>query len=307
MKSLFFACVLLFAPVLAAQGQEAAPADTGAVQPPGQPGVATDTGTTSIPPQEQVPTDTGTGAPPADAPADTAMPVVVPPVSDSIPSADTTTAPPVEAAPQDTTSIPPAPAPPPREAEPAPVTPQPESAAAEEEETAAEPKQPNRVGLGLVFNDEAPMALRAWFNPKVGLDVGLGINLRQVVDERILPQHPESTTTFLNLSFDLGLPVRVMRHDKVDLIVRPGFGFRTRPEFTFSIEDPNVRAVETTLELEINGSIGFEYYPFEKASFGLFTGLALIQTRPGGVGSTSMRVESLPKKATNFAFRYYAF
>jgi hypothetical protein len=131
--------------------------------------------------------------------------------------------------------------------------------------------------------------------------------LRQVQDQTLLVPNPESTTTFLDLNFDLGLPVRVMRHGRVDLIVRPGFGFRTRPEFTFAIEDPSVRAVETTLELEINGSIGFEYYPFEKASFGLFTGLALVQTRPGGVGSTSLRVESLPKKAANFAFRYYLF
>ncbi|HXF48685.1 MAG TPA: hypothetical protein VNL73_04580 [Verrucomicrobiae bacterium] len=301
MKRLIFACALFFAPALTAEGQETTPADTGAVSIPGQPGTATDTGMTSIPPQEQTPADTGVPAP-----ADT-TPAVVPPIQETVPPTDTVAVPSnTTTEPADTTAIPPAPLPPPREAEPASVTPQPEGAAAEEEE-AAEPKQPNRVGLGLVFNDEAPMALRAWFNPKVGLDVGLGINLRQVVDERIIPQDPESTTTFLDLSFDLGLPVRVLRHDKVDLIVRPGFGFRTRPEFTFSLEDPNVRAVETTLELEINGSIGFEYYPFEKVSFGLFTGLALVQTRPGGVGSTSVRVESLPKKAANFTFRYYAF
>ncbi|MGH8003166.1 MAG: hypothetical protein ACRECJ_00360, partial [Limisphaerales bacterium] len=112
---------------------------------------------------------------------------------------------------------------------------------------------------------------------------------------------------FLELSFDLGLPVRVLRRDKVDFIVRPGFGFRTRPGFFADINQPDVRSVETSLELEVNGSVGFEYYPFEKVSFGLFTGIALVQNRPGGVGSTSLRVESLPKEAVNFTFRYYIF
>ncbi|MCI0596600.1 MAG: hypothetical protein L0Z48_08680 [candidate division Zixibacteria bacterium] len=302
MKRFILACVILLAPAVTALGQETAPADTGAVQIPGQPGVATDTGTTSIPPQEQAPTDTG-----APAPADT-TPAVVPPIQETVPPIDTAAVPSDTTTKlADTTAIPPSPAPPPREAEPVPVIPQPESTLEEEGEEAGAPKPPNRLALGLVFNDDAPVAMRAWFNPKVGLDVGLGINLRQVQDQRITPQNPESTTAFLDLSFDLGLPVRVLRHDRVDLIVRPGFGFRTRPGFEFSIEDPSVRSVETSLELEISGTIGFEYYPFPKASFGLFTGVALIQNRPGGAGSTTLRVESLPKKAVNVAFRYYVF
>jgi len=305
MKRFIFACAIFLAPASMTFGQETTPADTGAVQIPSQPGTATDTGTTSIPPSEQSPGDSAAIPPPGGTDTGT---VVVPPVT---PDRGTVTAPSDTSRSADTTAIPPAPPPQPREAEPVPSTPQPEATPAETpgegEEVVGTPKPSNRFALGLVFNDEAPVAMRAWFNPKVGLDVGLGINLRQVVDERIIPQDPESTTNFLDLSFDLGLPVRVMRHERVDLIVRPGFAFRTRPEFTFSIEDPTVRAVETTLELEMNGSIGFEYYPFEKASFGLFAGIALVQTRPGGVGSTSIRVESLPKKAANFAFRYYLF
>ena len=304
MKPLIFACAIFLAPASMTFCQETAPADTGAVQIQSQPGTATDTGTTSIPPSEQSPSDTAAIPPPGGTDTGT---VVVPPVT---PDTVAVAAPSDTSRPADTTVIPPAPPPQPREAEPLPSTPQPEAAPAEapgEEEVVGTPKPSNRFALGLVFNDETPVAMRAWFNPKVGLDVGLGINLRQVQDQTLLVPNPESTTTFLDLSFDLGLPVRVLRHERVDLIVRPGFAFRTRPEFTFSIEDPTVRAVETTLELEMNGSIGFEYYPFEKASFGLFAGIALVQTRPGGVGSTSIRIESLPKKAANFAFRYYLF
>jgi hypothetical protein len=60
--------------------------------------------------------------------------------------------------------------------------------------------------------------------------------------------------------------------------------------------------------LELNGSVGFEYYPFERASFSLFSGIALIADRPGGSGNTILRLESLPaSRGANFTFRYYAF
>ncbi len=307
MKKFIFAWGVFLAAASLALGQEAAPVDTGGVTTSSQPGTpAADTGTVVPPPQESPPADTGA--------------VVVPPV-ERAPSTTPDTA--AAGSPSDTnrtadtTAIPPASLPPPRESAPADtatvVTPPPESAPViaplEEEEEAAsgEPKQPNRFAFGLVFNDEAPLAMRAWFNPRVGLDVGFGVRTRQEVDQTLLVQHPESTTTLLDLSFDLGLPVRALHKEKVDFIIRPGFGFRTRPGFFVDPTDPTVRSVETSLELEINGTAGFEYYPFEKASFGLFTGIALVQTRPGGSGSTSLRVESLPKKAVNFTFRYYLY
>ncbi|HEU4436610.1 MAG TPA: hypothetical protein VFR89_04030, partial [candidate division Zixibacteria bacterium] len=187
MKRFIFACAIFLAPASMTFGQETAPADTGAVQIPSQPGTATDTGTTSIPPSEQSPSDSAAIPPPGGTDTGT---VVVPPVT---PDTGAVAAPSDTSRPADTTAIPPAPPPQPREAEPVPSTPQPEAAPAEtpgEEEVVGTPKPLNRFALGLVFNDEAPVAMRAWFNPKVGLDVGLGINLRQVVDERIIPQDP---------------------------------------------------------------------------------------------------------------------
>lgn len=326
MKKIILAWALFLAPASTVPGQQSAPADTGTVATPSPESTPADTSAVVTPPPQNVPADTAAAPSPADTgavapprqespPADTGA--VVTPPSQNVP-ADTGAVPPP---PADTGAVPPQPADTgtvvPQEkitpAEPGTVPPLQQSAptetaaAPEEEPVLPQESKPNRVGLGIVFNDEAPLSMRAWFNPKVGLDVGVGLKGRRVDDLTDSIQPPQRRTTLLDLSFDLGVPVRVIRKEKVDFIVRPGFGFRTRPDFFVEPADPDVRSVESSVELEINGSVGFEYYPSEKASFSLFTGIALVADRPGGSGNTILRVESFPKKGTNFTFRYYLF
>jgi hypothetical protein len=183
-----------------------------------------------------------------------------------------------------------------------------------DQEAAAETRalKPNRVGFGIVFNDDAPFSIRAWFNPTVGLDAGVGLRGRRVEDSSTISDStptPTKRVSLLDLNFDLGIPIRVFRRERVDFIIRPGFGFRARPSFEVDPEDPTVRSIETTIELEVNGSIGVEYYPINKASFSLSAGLALVAERTGGKISNSIfRLETLPsEKGVNFAFRYYLF
>lgn len=317
MKRFIFACAVFLLPAVSVLGQETPPADTASAVTPSQTTPSADTGNVPVPPPESAPADTGSTSP-----ADTAALPAAPPDTGTVLQPPTT--PPTDtggaATPRDTAAAPPTPAdtgaavPPPTIPSvdtaltaPAPATPPIQTLTPQAEEGGEPPasKPPKRVGLGIVFNDEAPLSLRAWFNPKVGVDVGLGLAVRTVEDLRAAVPSPESTTTFLDLSFDLGIPVRALRHEKLDFILRPGFGFRTRPVFD---QTAGEISVETGLELELNGSAGFEYYPFENASFGLFTGIALIADRPGGSGNTILRLESLPsKKGVNFTFRYYAF
>lgn len=296
MKKIILCWAFLLVPTALAWGQSSTPADTS--PPPTQQTVPVDT--MLFQPQEAPPADTPAVTPPA---VDTGS--ILTPVAPAAP-ADTGKAP----APADTGAAAPPKIITPVEPETTPAPPAPTEAGAEggDELATGQGQKIHRVALGIVFNDEAPLSIRAWFNPKVGLDAGLGLVVRTVEDITATVPSPESTTTFLDLSFDLGLPVRVMRYEKVDLIVRPGFGFRTRPGFFTAESDPSVRSVETSLELEVNGSLGFEYYPFERASFGLVAGIALVANRTGGSGNTIIQVKSLPsEKGVNFAFRYYTF
>lgn len=297
----------------AADSAQKIPADTAALAiPPAKPA---DSGAVSHPSADTTKAAPAPAAPPA--PADTTSKLARPDTAAALPKvpADTTVkpapadtgaaaAPPQKTAPADTGK---AVTPP---AEKVPPTPVPAvTPGAEEGAEAPKPKERNRVGFGIVFNDEAPLAIRAWLNPKVGLDLGIGLRLRTVENLTATIPSPDSTTTFLDLNFDLGLPVRAIRHDKVDFILRPGFGFRTRPEFEIDPKDPTVRSKETTIELEVNGTFGFEYYPFPRASFSLQAGMALITERAGGeIATTNIRVQSIPsEKGVNLAFRYYLF
>jgi hypothetical protein len=319
MKKFIIAAAFLLLSAIQAGSQQTSPPDTGSVQIPSQPDTPADTG--AIPPPETVPADTA--APPqeprdttavsppseiAPAPSDTGATAIPAPAEAPVDSGEIST--PTET-PADTSAAAPAePAAPPAEPEKVlqPTRPTEAPKAATEEPAGGQEPKVHRVAFGIVFNDEAPLAMRAWFNPKVGLDAGLGIAVRTVEDLTATVPSPESTTTFLDLSFDLGLPVRIFRREKVDFIIRPGFGFRTRPGFFAAEDDPNVRSEETSLELEINGSAGFEYYPFERTSFGLTAGVALVANRTGGTGNTVIQFKSLPsEKGANFTFRYYAF
>lgn len=167
-------------------------------------------------------------------------------------------------------------------------------------------EKPNRFGLGLVFNDRASIGARVWFSPKVGLDVALGLQGRRVLDITDSVQPPRTHTTLLDLNFDLGIPVNVLQREKVNFIVRPGFGMRTLADFFIDPADTNVRSIETGVELEFNGTAGIEYFPVRRAGFSLMAGFALVAQRPGGNSNTIIRLESLPSaRGVNFSFRYY--
>ncbi len=267
------------------------PADTGAVTPG-----PVDTAAVAVPPQDTVPADTGASVPqqkvaPADTGAIPAQPAdtgIAAPQEKITPAEPGTVSPPPQSIPEDTAKI------------------------SSPEEEGAKEKPAYRFGLGIVFNDEAPLSIRAWLNPKVGLDIGVGLKARRVDDTvSITDSTPTaaSRVTMLDLNFDLGIPVRVFRTEKVDFLVRPGFGFRTRPGFfTTTREGSTVQSIETSLELEVNGSVGIEYYPSERLSFGLVSGFALVAERTGGTGNTNLRLESLPsRKGVNYSFRYYIF
>jgi hypothetical protein len=176
-------------------------------------------------------------------------------------------------------------------------------AAAQDE---APPSMPNRLGLGIVFNDESPLSARLWFGPKVGIDVGFGLKARRVDDLTDTISPPSRRVSLVDLNFDLGIPVNVLHREKVNFVLRPGFALHTRPGFFIDERDPRIRSIETTFEFEFNGTAGFEYFPIERASFSLLAGFAFVASRPAGTGNTFIRFESLPsERGVNFSFRYY--
>jgi hypothetical protein len=177
-----------------------------------------------------------------------------------------------------------------------------------------------KVGLGF-FNDDAPIGARYWVTERFGIDLGFGLNLRNVVDStrdtnwQTFPGSPTPLTidpskkTLTEFRLDAGLPINLMRTEKVNLLVRPGFTFQRLPffnqvfrdSFVFQqvISDTSMLPGDTSITFlydtvvtpfgsfldtvteersrafDINLNLGIEYFPTENFSVSLFSGVGL--------------------------------
>jgi len=170
-----------------------------------------------------------------------------------------------------------------------------------------------KIGAGF-FNDDAPIGVRWWVTDRFGLDVGFGINLRNEVDStrdtNLLPLIAIEPTkkSLTEFRFDAGLPINLIRTEKVNFLIRPGISFQRIPFFNQIFRDSlRVKVVvdsvyysdpaETTLivrydslripfgsvldtitdersrMVDVNLTVGVEYFPTENLSISLFSGI----------------------------------
>ncbi len=204
-----------------------------------------------------------------------------------------------------------------------------------------------KIGAGF-FNDDAPIGARYWVTDRIGIDLGFGINLRNVVDStkdtNLLPliaQDP-SKKSLLDFRFDAGLPVNLVRTEKVNFLFRPGISFQGVPYFNQIFRDsivfqqviidtslvpgqppdsikfiydtlaiPSGSVLDTITEersksFDINVTLGIEYFPVEHFSVSFFHGIGLRNERKTKNGKSSWAITSRPFfKGTNLGFRYY--
>ncbi len=180
--------------------------------------------------------------------------------------------------------------------------------------TAGAVDKKGKIGAGF-FNDDAPLGARYWLTDRFGFDLGFGINLRSVVDSTRdtnldpLKALEPSKKTLTDFRFDAGLPVNLMRTEKINFLLRPGFSFQRISFFNQifqtlidttqvlsdtslipgqppdsikyrydSVFTPIGTVLDTVIEdlarsIDINLTVGVEYFPTEHFSISLFTGI----------------------------------
>lgn len=168
-----------------------------------------------------------------------------------------------------------------------------------------------KFGLGF-FNDDAPLGGRYWISNRWGLDLGFGINLRSAVDStedtNLLPliRQLPTKTNLTDVRLDGGIVFNALHTEKVNLVIRPGFTFQRAPYFNSFFHDSIIKVpvvIDTTYmgdtlvitidtakvlggppvldtvtkerlrSIDVNLSLGIEYFPTDDFSVSLFAGL----------------------------------
>ena len=142
-----------------------------------------------------------------------------------------------------------------------------------------------RLGLGFTYSD-APIGVRYWVSPKVGLDGGIGIMTRNDGD----------VTDF---SFAAGVPIVLMDDaDRVNFLVRPGI--------LYSSMGTSAQGYDSATNLMISGSLEFEVFVTDDFSVSAAHGFAFNIADSGAPNSSSTSdYGTFGNNMTDFGFHYY--
>lgn len=93
-------------------------------------------------------------------------------------------------------------------------------------------------------NIDAPLGIRWWLSPKVGIDAGLGYGSNQVSTSAT------TTASVSNFTADAGVPIVLKSWDKVHFAVRPGLSYHSQELFGTSDNDITI-TIGGELEAEV--------------------------------------------------------
>ncbi|MDM7915141.1 MAG: hypothetical protein QUU85_07725 [Candidatus Eisenbacteria bacterium] len=140
---------------------------------------------------------------------------------------------------------------------------------------ASEANAESRIGVGY-FRPEAPIGVRIWAAPKIGIDLGIGFQTEDVPDPT--QQDPNNTSTKVGFTFDGGVPI-VLVGDATStaFFVRPGIAFSSEP----------VSADDNATDIVVSGHLGVEHHFAKWFSLEVAHGIYFSSHDPGTPGSDS--------------------
>jgi hypothetical protein len=142
--------------------------------------------------------------------------------------------------------------------------------------------KPGTFGLGW-YSPTAPVGGRLWVSPQFGLDLGLGF-----ANDKALG------TTKSRVHVNFGVPVNVVRTEKVNFFIRPGVEYRTNSR----VDAEN----NETGTIFITADLGAEWFVTEQFSLSVGHGLQFYQLDgTSDWGITALRALSFE----NLGFHFY--
>jgi hypothetical protein len=150
-------------------------------------------------------------------------------------------------------------------------------------------------GLGYFHND-APVGARFWVNERIGIDVGVGFEMTDVIFEG----SKESASSFW---LDAGVPIVVLPTERANFFVRPGLQFASLDDRIYGTGDLD----ETWSRVRISLTPGAEIFFGNNFSLEAGHGIAIdMMTPPDQVSDeTFTTIETFDASVTYLGFHFY--
>lgn len=158
------------------------------------------------------------------------------------------------------------------------------------------PGEHRSVGVGFHTAD-APLGVRWWLSgQKIGIDAGFGFS----ADPAGGGYPDEKLNTW---ALDLGVPIVMHSWDRVHVLFRPGFFYRSEQLVATAPPTPFDTADQTTMALaaEIEG----EVFLVDNVSISASTGIAYTSLNPPGSGDNITSFSTIGRNFTTLGFHLY--
>ncbi len=158
-------------------------------------------------------------------------------------------------------------------------------------------------GLGY-FNSNAPVGVRFWATPVVGVDIGVGFNGTEVAERDTTTGLPTGeTTTATSFWVEAGIPYVVFPGDRANFMVRPGLVFASLDDRSFSMGTGVLD--DTWTEVRVSLTLAGEVFFGEHFSLEAGHGINVQLLSPPGDGDSQTNFSTFGASVSHLGFHYY--
>lgn len=166
-----------------------------------------------------------------------------------------------------------------------------------------------RLGLGY-FSTDAPIGFRYWIGSRLGLDLGVGFNSRDV--SNLATAGPAGSVAytdevvFTDFSVDVGIPMNLMMRTRTNLFFRPGVIYSTRPQFYGPETANTARFRGKEKSMDFSGTFGVEFWLWDHLSLCVGEGVSYVLTTPADPAVDShFQITHRALALSNVGFHFY--
>jgi hypothetical protein len=162
-----------------------------------------------------------------------------------------------------------------------------------------------KYGLGYFHND-APVGARIWATPKLAIDIGVGVEAKNVWMLTATDTSKETATSFW---FEVGFPYVVIDGDRANFFIRPGFMMGMLDDRVYGTGDLDKKWTLMSFSLAPGAEVFFGDHFSLEAGHGIAIDMLSVPDEDGipeyRRGETEMTIRSFDASVTYLGFHFY--